>query len=87
MQINRTIKDLKPGMPSQPCLVQMPPALGGALPGEIFRATIENGVSLRMPDGALWYITGSAQENHVVIGQYDGRTHGTGRKAFVSWEV
>lgn len=85
LNINRNITHFEPGMPDQPCYVQIPPALGGAMPGERFKATVINGVSLRMLDGTLLYVTGAANEDHVVVGSYNGRTYGVGRKAYVSW--
>jgi hypothetical protein len=84
MNVNRTAKDLVPGMPDRECLVQMPPALGGALPGERFLATLENGVTLRTQDGRRLAVTGAA--DHVIISCYrGGNLVQAGRKAFISW--
>lgn len=86
MNINRTVEDLVPGMPDRECLVQMPPALGGALPGERFQATLENGVALRTQDGRRLAVTGAAGDDYVIVSCFlGGNLVQAGRKAFISW--
>jgi hypothetical protein len=86
MNVNRTADDLRPGMPDRECLVQMPPALGGALPGERFLATLENGVALRTQDGRRLAVTASPGDDYVLISYFrGGNLVQAGRKAFISW--
>ena len=78
--INRTDKDFKLGMPDQECYVQLPPALGGALPGERFRATVKNGTYLEAENGQIMDLVGCGENHMLVIG-----AGMVGRRAYISW--